>query len=491
MYYWDVAKSIFDEYSIVKQHLDSYNEFVNKRIYEAIEEINEAEDRSSERRTLRFHKIRLEKPIVVEADGSRRKIMPMESRIRNRTYSASVYADLSVMEGDQEIDRAEVYIGELPVMIKSDLCHLKELTREELIANKEDPDDPGGYFIVNGSEKVLIAVEDFAPNRVLVSKEMKGGKELVSGRIFSVRKGFRSKLVLERKQDGMTYVSFPSSPPNLNLFIVLKALGFDSKQKLLNAFSDKPEVVNDVLLNLESIEAKNADEALDYIGKRVAAGQSEEYRKGRAAYVLDNYLLPHVGVTSNDRKKKAYFLIRMLERCIEVATGKRDEDDKDHYANKRIKISGMLIDEIFRYAMGHFIKDVKYQIERAATRGRKMQIKTVVRPDAMSDRINFAMGTGMWVGKRPGVSQLLDRISYTATLSHLRRVRSPLSKGQQHFEARDLHPTHFGKICTHETPEGQRCGLIKNLAIGCFISGDTKEDISKELEKLGVELIKH
>jgi DNA-directed RNA polymerase subunit B" len=238
------------------------------------------------------------------------------------------------------------------------------------------------------------------------------------------------------------------------------------------------------------MEAGSSEEALDYIGKRVAAGQSEEYRVQRAEHILDNYLLPHVGIAKDSRMKKALFLARMAERCIEVSCEKRKEDDKDHYANKRIKIAGNLMDDLFRYAMGYFIKDIKYQIERAYTRGRKLQIRTLVRPDALSDRIRFAMATGTWVGGRQGISQLLDRITFLAMMSHLRRVISPLSKTQSHFEARDLHPTHWGKICPNETPEGQSCGLVKNLAVGAMISTREIEGLEKNLGMLGVSLIK-
>jgi DNA-directed RNA polymerase subunit B" len=325
---------------------------------------------------------------------------------------------------------------------------------------------------------------------MIVSKETKGGKKEVIGRIFSVKGGFRAKIELERKDDGSTYISFPASPKNLNIFIVLKALGFDTKAKMIKAFAEKPEVLNDILINLEGLEIKDEDDALDYLGKRVAAGQPEEYRKNRAGYILDNYLLPHVGLKPEDRKKKAYFLVRMIERCIEVATGKREEDDRDHYANKRVKISGKLMEELFRYAMSYFVKDIKYQIERAFTRGRKMQIRTLVRPDAMSDRIKFAMATGTWINGRTGISQLLDRIAHISTLSHLRRVISPLQKTQPHFEARDLHPTHIGKICPNETPEGQSVGLVKNMALSCFISTREIEGLEKDLEELGVTLIK-
>jgi DNA-directed RNA polymerase subunit B" len=486
---WPVVESIFRENSLVKQHIDSYNEFINNKIHKIIEETAEIET-NKENCVIKLHKLRLEKPVVTEADGSKRPILPIEARLRSKTYTAPIFLEMSLMDNGSEKDRDNIHIGDLPVMLKSDLCYLKGLDHDGMIKSGEDPDDPGGYFIINGSEKVLVSVEDLAPNRMIVSKEAKGGKNMVVARIFSIRGGFRAKVAIERNKEGLMFLSFPTSPKNLNLFVVLKALGIDTKTELLRLFADDIGVINDVLLNLEGVEARNSNEALDYIGKRVAAGQPREYRKTRAEYILDNYLLPHVGTDPDDRMKKAYFLSRMAERCIEVAHGKREEDDKDHYANKRIKISGNLMDDLFRYGMGYFVKDVRYQIERAYTRGRKLQIKTIVRPDALTDRIRFAMATGTWVGGRQGISQLLDRITYMSALSHLRRVISPLSKTQSHFEARDLHPTHFGKICPNETPEGQSCGLVKNLAVGCFISVRETSGLEKNLSSLGVSLIK-
>ncbi|MBI1974087.1 DNA-directed RNA polymerase subunit B'' [Candidatus Micrarchaeota archaeon] len=485
-FYWEVAEAMLREYPLIKHHIDSYNVFINSKIHKIVEEANETEADG----VLKLHKVRVSAPVIIEADGSRRTIYPMEARLRNRTYAAPVFLEMSLLEDGSEVDKDEVYIGDLPVMVRSDLCNLKGMSKEELITKGEDADDAGGYFIINGTERALVSVEDLAPNRLIVSKENRGGKSNVIGRISSIKGGFRAKVSLERTSDGMIYINFPTSPKNLNLFIVLRALGLSSKSEIMGSFSDSAAVQSDVLLNLESAEAKDTSEALDYLGKRIAAGQPEENRKARAESVLDSYLLPHIGVTGEDRMKKAYFLTRMAERCIEVALNKRDEDDKDHYANKRVKVSGVLMEELFRQALGRFLKDIKYQVERAHTRRRKLQLRTLVRPNAFTDGIRFSMSTGTWVGGRQGISQLLERMCYMNTLSHLRRVVSPLSKSQPHFEARDLHPTQYGKLCPVESPEGSASGLQKNLAIGCVISSRGVEGLEKDLAKLGVSLIK-
>ncbi|HLC69231.1 MAG TPA: hypothetical protein VJH24_05300, partial [Candidatus Bilamarchaeaceae archaeon] len=191
--------------------------------------------------------------------------------------------------------------------------------------------------------------------------------------------------------------------------------------------------------------------------------------------MIDNYLLPHVGTGKSDRAEKARFLVQMAERTVRVAYGHMAPDDKDHYANKRVKLAGDLMEELFRYAFQFLIKDLIYQASRADARGRRLQVHTLVRQDALADRIRYAMATGNWIAGQTGVSQLLDRVSYLSTLSHLRRIISPLSKKHPHFKARDLHGTHLHRLCPNETPEGPSCSLVKNLSIMAEVSTGVDE----------------
>ncbi len=483
---WEVVESLFKEIHTVRQQIDSFDDFVENRIKRIIEENNVVET-NRENTYVIFGDLRIEKPVVTEADGSRRAILPMEARIRNRTYASPLFLQMTLIEDGMEKETEEIYIGDLPVMVKSTLCHLRGMSKEELIKAGEDPYEPGGYFIINGTERPLVMIEDLAPNRLIITKEVRGNKEIVNAGIVSTRSGFRAKTNIIRNRDGTIYIEFPMSPRNLNIITVIKALGLDKDSEILSMF-EKDHLL-DIYINLESAQIKNQEEAIKYLGKRIAPSQPETYRQMRAIQILDYYLLPHIGTKEDARIKKAYFLCETMKKVIDVAHGKRLEDDKDHYANKRVKLPGTLMEELFRYAFSYFMKDMRYQIERTYARGRKLQLKSLVRPDALTDRIMFSMSTGNWVGGRTGVSQVLDRFAYIATLTHMRRVRSPLSASHPHFEARDLHPTHFGKLCPSETPEGPNCGLVKHLAIGAVVSSRTKEDISKQLQELGVELI--
>ena len=154
----------------------------------------------------------------------------------------------------------------------------------------------------------------------------------------------------------------------------------------------------------------------------------------------------------------------MAEACFDLALNKRRIDDKDHYSNKRLKLAGDLMEDLFRISLNRLTRDVKYQLERASMRHRELAIGTVVRADVLTERLIHPLATGNWVGGRTGVSQLMDRVDHMSVISHLRRVISPLSRSQPHFEARDLHPTQWGRICPSETPEGPNCGLVKNFA---------------------------
>jgi DNA-directed RNA polymerase subunit B" len=256
----------------------------------------------------------------------------------------------------------------------------------------------------------------------------------------------------------------------------------------VDAFSGEPIIKNDILLNLEEEESKSRDDAIQTLSKKISPGQPEEFRLARLDNLLDTYLLPHLGVDKADRKMKAYYLIRMAEKSVRVSHRRLKPDDKDHYANKRVKLVGNLMEELFRYAFQFLVKDIVYQASRADARGRKLQVHTLVRQDTLVDRIKYAMATGNWIAGQTGVSQLLDRTSNLATLSHTRRVISPLSKKHPHFKARDLHGTHWGKLCPSETPEGPSCSLVKNLSILAQVTkGADETEIRDVLQKFGIE----
>ncbi|MFQ5406330.1 MAG: DNA-directed RNA polymerase subunit B'', partial [Candidatus Micrarchaeia archaeon] len=311
----------------------------------------------------------------------------------------------------------------------------------------------------------------------------------VQAKVFSTKLGFRGRITVDRSREGKLTVTLPSYNKSLELILLLHALGLERRDRLMAAFSEDREITNDLLLNLELENSKKQQDALEIIGKRAAPGQPVDYQVKRAELLIDRYLLPHIGVEPSARLAKAYFLARMTERTIMVFHKKRAVEDKDHYANKRLKIAGSLMHELFRYAFQFFVKDVAYQMERANVRGRKMSMFAVVRPDALTERIKYSMATGNWIGGHTGVSQPLDRYNFISAVSFMKRVTSPLAKKHPHHKARDLNGTHFGRLDPNETPEGPNCGLVKNLTVFCEVTtGSGESGVESSLKKLGVSM---
>jgi len=483
-----LARAYFTHDRLVRHQIDSFNRFLDEGLQRVINE-HKIIELDIPDTYIRLGRVWVGRPMVKEADGTRRKLFPAEARLRNLTYAAPIYLEAQIIDEGRELEEEVVEIGMLPIMLKSKACNLNEV--DDVTKVGEDPLDPGGYFIINGSERALVTLEDLAPNKILLEKEEKYGEEVEVAKCFSQRAGYRALVVVERAKDNILEVTFPQLPKPIQFVVLMKALGVETDQEIIEMVSTNPEIMKFMLENVEVAEVETQEEAIEYIGKRVAPGQSREYRIQRANQVLDHYFLPHLGVEPEARRAKAFFLARMAEMVFELHLGLRKEDDKDHYANKRLKLAGDLIEEIFRVAFLRLIKDIKYQLERAKARGRPLKMSTAVRSDVLTDRIMHPMATGNWVGGRTGVSQLIDRHNYMSVLSHLRRVVSPLSRSQPHFEARDLHPTQWGRVCPNETPEGPNCGLVKNFAQYAEVSiGTDEEEVKRILYSLGVEPIR-
>jgi DNA-directed RNA polymerase subunit B len=455
-----LIEAYFKDNSLVKQQIDSFNRFLTDGLQTIVNEVGLIKT-NVEGFEIKLGKIRIEPPRFYEIKGGYRQILPAEARLRNLTYACPLFLEMTpIQNGVARSTPIEVFIGELPIMLKSKACYLADMTKNELIEAGEDPLDPGGYFIINGTERVLVSLEDLVLNKVLVTKEK---DESILAKVFSTRKGFRAKCTVKRTKTGQWIVDFPAAPvKGISLTPLLYVLGFEKNVENLFDMSIN-EIANDVIYNKEI--TKIDEPYKEWVSKRLSPGQPKEYRDQRMWNIIDEYLLPHLGNTMADRKKKAYYLAKMAQRTTLVFHKKLIPDDRDHYGNKRVKLAGELMEELFRYAFNFLVRDIIYQASRVDVRGRKLQVHTLIRQDALTDRILYAMATGNWIAGQTGVSQLLDRVSWAATISHRRRLISPLSKRHPHFLARDLHGTHYGRICPAESPEGISISLVKNFGL--------------------------
>src|SRR6266545_3973189 len=499
----DLIDAFFRERSIVNHHIASFNDFLptidnpNSRMQRIVDNLRSAPEderrgiiKLDEDRTegdvieIRIGRkrddrgridleakptITLGLPVVKEANGATHPLTPMEARQRNLNYTAPIYLDFTVIENGIEREPERVHIGNFPIMTKSKRCLLYkenmetegELNQDEyrrkLIELGEDPFDPGGYFIIGGTERALISLEDLAPNRVLVEFNERYGRKVEVAKVFSQKEGYRALTLMEKKKDGQLIVSVPTASGQIPLIILMKALGMEKDEDIYNAIVSAPEMANIVYANIEECQNKKnyppngiftRDDAINYLEKKFATGQAKEYRIKKVESILDRSLLPHLGDTREDRIKKAIFLGRVARTVLELSLGGRREDDKDHYANKRLKLAGDLMEDLFRVAFANLVKDLKYQLERSYARRRELKISSAIRPDL-------------------------------------------LTQSQPHFEARALHPTQWGRLCPNETPEGQNCGLVKNLALVIYVSeGFPEEEVKLLLADLGTKQVK-
>ena len=525
----EIIESYFRERSLVNHQLASYNDCIpsvdsqSSRFEEIVRTIRIGTEETVDDDEgglikldvldhdiqVRMKNMTLGPPTIREANGSEHPSSPLECRLRKLTYMSPIYLDFTIHRDDlpQPIVEEKVQIGSVPIMVRSRRCNLnpahidanrnlspnqseedKEHYHRLLEGKGEDPYDPGGYFIINGTERVLISMEDLAPNRVTVEMNKRYARKTEVAKIFSQKDGVRKPLTVEKRKDGMLMVKISSAGTTaIPVVLLMRSLGIDNDQEIFQAIAGPTETFKFIVANLNEVKdneeynVENQEEAMQWLEKKFAAGQQKEYREQRIQNLLDKELLPHLGNTEENRKKKAIFLGRIVRQVLEMAINNKEPNDKDHYANKRVRLAGDLIEDLFRVSLQQLARDLKYQLERHHNRKRDLKITSCLRPDVLTSKVMHALATGNWVGGRSGVSQLLDRTSFLAALSHMRRVTSPLVRSQPHFEARDLHPTQWGRLCPNETPEGQNCGLVKNAAQMVDISEAVSEEEVKAL----------
>jgi DNA-directed RNA polymerase subunit B len=485
---WPVIQDILKREGIARQHLNSFDEFLERGLQSIINEVEKIDIENAEYPyKIQLGKVKLQQPRMMELDGSITHISPAEARLRNVSYSAPVMMEASVIEDGKILESRFVHIGDVPVMVKSHACILHNFSTQKLIEHGEDPNDPGGYFIINGSERVIVGLEDLSYNKIIVDREKVGGNIVFKAKVYSSIVGYRAKLELVMKNDGLIVARIPGSPVDIPVVTLMRALGLESDREIAAVVSLVDEIQDELEGSFEKAgDVPTSKDAIVYISKRIAPGMLEEFQIKRAETLLDWGLLPHLGKRPENRKEKAQFLGEAACKLLELKLGWIYPDDKDHYGNKVIKFAGQMLADLFRTAFRNLVRDMKYQLERSGQKRGINAVAAAIRPGIITDKLNNAIATGNWGRGRVGVTQLLDRTNYLSTISHLRRIQSPLSRTQPNFQARDLHATHFGRICPSETPEGSNCGLVKNLALSGIISVYVpSEEIIEKLYDLG------
>ena len=226
----------------------------------------------------------------------------------------------------------------------------------------------------------------------------------------------------------------------------------------------------------ESFVIQDREVALDWIGKRGNQGGTRDRRIRYARDIMQKELLPHISQQQGSETKKAFFLGYMIHRLLQCALGRREEDDRDHFGKKRLDLAGPLMANLFRTLFAKMTKDVYKQLQRCVEQNQEFHLTTAIKHSTITNGLRYSLATGNWgeqkkaAQAKAGVSQVLNRYTFASTLSHLRRTNTPIGRDGKIAKPRQLHNTHWGLVCPAETPEGQACGLVKNLALMCYVS---------------------
>lgn len=514
---WEVIKLFYrsNPSFLVDHHINSFNQLIDETTKQILTENENVFDYTPVDNKLYKDRLLFENPRYLEPDlylQSKNLVRPEDARERNLTYSSTLYADVKQIREIVNLDTGKVEathiieedekvpIARIPVMVGSKICS----SRNSLVFdnNKECKYDLGGYFIVNGNEKVIIPQEKLAENRVIVITRKEQSTLIYSAEIKSVnvKRGGMVQSISAKYKKGTIYLSIPQYfYDDVPAFIVLKALGLEGDRDIANYITyneNDYEMLNLLQFTFEMccqpdvkkgdckikiLDKKQAIQCLAYfhLKKTFHSDSDEDIKRNKLIHmrkILDRDLLPHIG---GSQIKRSYFLCYMINRLLSCVLKRTPLDDRDSYLNKRLDLAGPLITTIFRGSFNRLVRECKKHFRKkmsniAANTSDPNLISPVInhiRSNIIEKDLKTALSTGSWgthIKSKKGVAQILSRFTYIATLSYLRRIKSPTGDSQtanKIVPPRQLHSTQCGYICPVETPEGAPVGLTKHLAV--------------------------
>jgi DNA-directed RNA polymerase II subunit RPB2 len=526
---WTLIESYFKGKhlkQLVRHQIESYNDFVTYQIPKTIKMFNPVHICSEQDYVKSVEKYRLEmfitfenfsiyRPQIHENTGAIKLMFPQEARLRNFTYASNMTVDMNIqiivrngddLESEQKIYKTlpNIHIGKLPIMLKSSICVLEQYGHVPNNVTGECSMDPGGYFIINGSEKTCLGQERAAENLVQCFNVEKNNTkwswlaEIKSVPDFKCISPKQISMLIANKNNGFgnsIFIQIPRIKVPIPLFIVFRALGIISDKDIcekivLNVADRKKSKYIEHMLNalrasvFDANQYMTQDKCIQFITSHVMytplnMDKETGVRKKRefAVEVLNTDLFPHCKTT----KQKIYFLGYMTNKLLKCSFGWTKPDDRDSYVNKRIDLTGTLLNNLFRNYFNKLVKDMQKQIVREINTGswrstedydniiNMTNIYKIVKSTTIENGLKRALATGDFGIKQTssnkvGVAQVLNRLTYVSSLSHLRRINTPIDKSGKLIPPRKLHPTTWGYLCPAETPEGGSIGVVKNLS---------------------------
>lgn len=522
---WTIVKSYFEGQHLdrlVRHQLESYNNFISYQITKTIDMFNPVHiasehdyDATSKKYALEifvtFENFHLHRPQIHENNGATKLMFPQEARLRNFTYASVMNVDMKikyVVRNGKDLENIQtfykslpnIHIGKLPIMLKSNICVLNQYKHVDNNHTGECKYDAGGYFIINGSEKTVLGQERAAENRVYCFNISKNNTkynwmaEIKSVPDFKCISPKQINMMISSKSNGYGYpivLQIPRIKQVIPLFIVFRAIGVLSDKEIceyimLDVEDKKQKEIRQALKAsiIDSNSCITQEDAIKYIinyvmytpinmDKETGTQKKHEF----AIDILTNDLFPHCRTST----QKKFFLGYMTNKLLQAHFNWIGGDDRDSYLNKRIDLTGTLLNNLFRNYFNKLVKDMEKQVIREINGGswrsrddyeriiNTTNIYKIIKSTTIENGIKRALSTGDFGVKhsssnKVGVAQVLNRLTYISSLSHARRISTPTDKSGKLIPPRKLHNTSWGYLCPAETPEGQSVGVVKNLS---------------------------
>ena len=504
---YSIIESYFDGKHLerlVRHQIESYNNFVNYQIQRTIQMFNPViihsendyvaeNDKYFLEISINFTNFKLYPPQIHENNGATKTMLPQEAKLRNFTYASTMTVDINIqytIRNTEKMDTPKIInkflpkinIGKLPIMLKSSICVLTQNNHISHQYTGECSMDCGGYFIIKGSEKTVLGQERAAENRIYCfdgknTTKWKWMAEIKSVPDFKCISPKQIEMMIASKNNGFgngIYISIPRIKQPIELFVIFRALGIISDKDicshiLLDINNDTQQDVLKCLQAsiIDSNKYMTQEDAISHITSYVAftplnMDKETGIRKKREFThdVLDSDLFPHCQTI----QQKIYLIGYMAKKLILTSLGLLQQDDRDSYLNKRIELTGTLLNNLFRNYFNKLVKEMQKQIVREINSGswRSMEdyeniinttnIYKIMKSTTIENGINRALSTGDFSIKQSnsskvGVAQVLNRLTYVSSLSHLRRINTPLEKSGELIAPRKLHNTTWGFLC--------------------------------------------
>jgi DNA-directed RNA polymerase II subunit RPB2 len=472
---------------------------------------------------LSFDNVSYLKPRIQEATGRIKQMLPYEARVRNFTYAAQMFVDITftvreyrgatLSEFTESSKTFEgISMGRIPVMLGSSLCVLKDFS-VPISELGECTGDPFGYFIVHGSERVILAQEKVADNRSMVFFNKKtSSKYSHSVEMKSLHESFtmppkKVEIRISSKFNGLGYpllICIPRFREDIPLMVFFRALGLTTDEEIYNLIQDDStsEYMAASFKEVAEMNIFTQESAIEYLTHHLQYPSTSEDKHGHIRGLLLSEFLPHVNLATETLTtdvmiaRKVIILVSMVKKLILTARGGRKLDDRDAYPNKRVVTTGALLTHLFRQLFQKVCKDIRSKLVHEINNdnwkrmGKPLEalsisnLYKILKVSSIEGKMKQALATGNFTvqglgtsnstalsnATKSGVSQVLNRLSYCATLSHVRRIQTPVEKSGKLLAPRKLHGTSWGFVCPVETPEGHSVGIVKTMSLMTTIS---------------------